>query len=229
MRQTGRRPRKWRRSRISSSTTLFGCGSPRCRGRRQIAEFALYDGDPTLVNHELDELLAVTPDQIRHAVGTYLNTDNRALLDVVPAGKGIRMTRYQTFENRLRHRLPPVAFDIPRLFRRVKLDNGLRSLWCSRTTSAARQLSAWHFNPGISTIRRARPASLGDGVDADRGHGRTIRAVSLPRRSSDSGASISGPRVGRFYDRFGVGVSLYGLGVLESVAEIVLRPTFPGK
>lgn len=50
-----------------------------------IAEFALYDGDPELINTELDELLSITAEQIRHAVGVYLNTDNRALLDVVPA------------------------------------------------------------------------------------------------------------------------------------------------
>lgn len=50
-----------------------------------IAEFALYDGDPNLINTELDELLSITAEQIRHAVGVYLNTDNRALLDVVPA------------------------------------------------------------------------------------------------------------------------------------------------
>ncbi len=55
---------------------------------QSIAEFALYDGDPTIVNRDLDDLLAVTAEQIRHAVGVYLNTDNRALLDVVPAGKG---------------------------------------------------------------------------------------------------------------------------------------------
>ncbi|HEX3101164.1 MAG TPA: pitrilysin family protein [Pyrinomonadaceae bacterium] len=55
---------------------------------QSIAEFALYDGDPTIVNRDLDDLLAVTADQIRNAVGKYLNTDNRALLDVVPAGKG---------------------------------------------------------------------------------------------------------------------------------------------
>lgn len=55
---------------------------------QQIAEYALYDGDPTLINTELDELLAVTPEQIRAAVAKYLNTDNRALLDIVPAGKG---------------------------------------------------------------------------------------------------------------------------------------------
>jgi zinc protease len=56
---------------------------------QQIAEFALYDGDPTLINSNLDDLLAVTAEQIRHAVGVYLNTENRALLDVVPASKGV--------------------------------------------------------------------------------------------------------------------------------------------
>jgi zinc protease len=55
---------------------------------QQLAEFALYDDDPDLVNTELNQLLAITADQIRHAVGVYLNTDNRALLDVVPIGKG---------------------------------------------------------------------------------------------------------------------------------------------
>ena len=55
---------------------------------QQIAEFALYDGDPTLINTELDELLSVTAEQIRMAAAHYLNTENRALLDVVPAGKG---------------------------------------------------------------------------------------------------------------------------------------------
>ncbi len=55
---------------------------------QQIAEFALYDGDPRLINSELEALLSVTGEQIRHAVGTFLNTNNRSLLDIVPAGKG---------------------------------------------------------------------------------------------------------------------------------------------
>ena len=55
---------------------------------QQIAEFALYDGDPALVNTELDDMLAVKAEQIRLAAAHYLHTDNRALLDVVPAGKG---------------------------------------------------------------------------------------------------------------------------------------------
>jgi predicted Zn-dependent peptidase len=56
-------------------------------GRAQaIAEHALYDGNPLLVNTELYELLRVTPEQIKEVVNKYLNTENRALLDVVPAG-----------------------------------------------------------------------------------------------------------------------------------------------
>src|SRR5215203_3487231 len=55
---------------------------------QQIAEFALYDGDPTLINQELEDLLAVTPDQIRDNVKKYMSPENRALLDVIPAGKG---------------------------------------------------------------------------------------------------------------------------------------------
>src|SRR5687768_10577350 len=55
---------------------------------QQICEFTLYDGDPNLFNMELDALMSVTPDQIRSAVETYLNSDNRALLDIIPGGKG---------------------------------------------------------------------------------------------------------------------------------------------
>lgn len=55
---------------------------------QQIAEYALYDGDPTIVNRELDELLSVTGEQIRMAAVQFLNTDNRALLDIVPPANG---------------------------------------------------------------------------------------------------------------------------------------------
>jgi predicted Zn-dependent peptidase len=53
---------------------------------QQVAEYTLYDGAPALVNSELDELLAVRPDQIRKTVSDFLDTDNRVLLDVVAAG-----------------------------------------------------------------------------------------------------------------------------------------------
>ncbi|HEY0657340.1 MAG TPA: pitrilysin family protein, partial [Pyrinomonadaceae bacterium] len=46
---------------------------------QHIAEFTLYDGNPELVNSELDELLRITPEQIKAAVAEFLNTENRAL------------------------------------------------------------------------------------------------------------------------------------------------------
>lgn len=52
-----------------------------------IAEYALYDGDPTLINSELEDLLKITSDDIKAAVDKYLKTENRALLNVIPAGK----------------------------------------------------------------------------------------------------------------------------------------------
>jgi zinc protease len=54
---------------------------------QQIAEFTLYDGDPALINTQIDDLLKITADDIRNAVQTFLNTDNHALLDIVPIAK----------------------------------------------------------------------------------------------------------------------------------------------
>ena len=52
---------------------------------QQLAEFALYDNDPGLFNTDLQNYLDVTPAQIRDAVARYLATDNRVLLEIVPA------------------------------------------------------------------------------------------------------------------------------------------------
>jgi predicted Zn-dependent peptidase len=61
----------------SRQSTLF-------RAQR-LAEFALYDGDPSLVNREIERYLAVTPEEIRDAVRRYLLTDNHSMMEVVPA------------------------------------------------------------------------------------------------------------------------------------------------
>ena len=52
---------------------------------QRLAEYALYDGDPTLFDSEIDQYLAITPEQIRSAVERYLDIDNRVVLDIVPA------------------------------------------------------------------------------------------------------------------------------------------------
>lgn len=56
---------------------------------QQIAEFTLYDGDPHLFNTDLQNYLDVTAIQIREAVAEYLDTDNRVLLEIVPAAQEV--------------------------------------------------------------------------------------------------------------------------------------------
>jgi predicted Zn-dependent peptidase len=51
---------------------------------QRLAEYALYDGDPTLFNTELERYLSITPEQIRESVARYLDTDNRVVLDIIP-------------------------------------------------------------------------------------------------------------------------------------------------
>lgn len=52
---------------------------------QRLSEFALYDGDPNLFNTELDRYLNVTATQIKEAVARHMNTDNLAVLDIIPA------------------------------------------------------------------------------------------------------------------------------------------------
>ena len=51
---------------------------------QRIAEYALYDGDPTLFDTELDHYLQITAEQIRDVTGKYLDVENRVVLDIVP-------------------------------------------------------------------------------------------------------------------------------------------------
>jgi hypothetical protein len=52
---------------------------------QRLAEYALYDSDPQLLDTELDHYLSVTADEIKNAVARYLDVDNRVVLDIVPA------------------------------------------------------------------------------------------------------------------------------------------------
>src|SRR6185503_691533 len=52
-----------------------------------LAEFALFDGDPSLVNTELDRYLAVTPQQVRDVANRYLGAANRSVLYIRPAAR----------------------------------------------------------------------------------------------------------------------------------------------
>jgi hypothetical protein len=52
---------------------------------QRLAEFALYDSDPRLVDSELDHYLAVTADDIKQSVARYVDVKNRVVLDIIPA------------------------------------------------------------------------------------------------------------------------------------------------
>jgi predicted Zn-dependent peptidase len=52
---------------------------------QRIAEFALYDNDPGLVDSELNEYLTIQSHEIKDAVSKYLDVENHVTLDIVPA------------------------------------------------------------------------------------------------------------------------------------------------
>ena len=51
---------------------------------QRLAEFALYDSDPRLIDHELDHYLSISAEDIRKATASYLDVENRVLLEIVP-------------------------------------------------------------------------------------------------------------------------------------------------
>jgi zinc protease len=65
---------------------------------QRLAEYALYDDDPTLFDSELEHYLAITPEQIRSAVERFLDVDNRVVLDIVPADVAEATQAQEVFE-----------------------------------------------------------------------------------------------------------------------------------
>jgi zinc protease len=53
---------------------------------QRLAEFALYDSDPRLVDSELDQYLNVTAEDIRRVAARHIDVENRVVLDILPAG-----------------------------------------------------------------------------------------------------------------------------------------------
>lgn len=52
---------------------------------QRLAEFALYDSEPRLIDSEVDQYLSITAEDIRKAVAQYIDVPNRVVLDIVPA------------------------------------------------------------------------------------------------------------------------------------------------
>ena len=51
---------------------------------QRLAEFALYDSNPRLIDSELDHYLSVTAEDITRTVARYVDVPNRVVLDIVP-------------------------------------------------------------------------------------------------------------------------------------------------
>jgi zinc protease len=52
-----------------------------------LGQYELFDGDPNMINTELDKIMAVTPAQIQAAAKKYLTPEKRTVLEIVPAPK----------------------------------------------------------------------------------------------------------------------------------------------
>jgi predicted Zn-dependent peptidase len=55
---------------------------------KSLAQYTVADGNPELINTELDEMLKVTPQQIQAAAKKYLTADKRSVLEIQPAPQG---------------------------------------------------------------------------------------------------------------------------------------------
>ena len=75
---------KFRSDYYSNLEAGMGGYVPRFGLMHYLACFALYDGDPTLVNTILNGFMQVTPEQARAAAQKYLVTTNRAIVFRVP-------------------------------------------------------------------------------------------------------------------------------------------------
>lgn len=66
------------------SLVIQGLQSSLARARA-LAQYELADGNPELINTELDRAMAVTPAEIQAAAKKYLTADKRVVLEIVPA------------------------------------------------------------------------------------------------------------------------------------------------
>jgi zinc protease len=55
---------------------------------QRLAEYLLYDGDPHLIDTELDQYLRITAEDIKSSASSFLDVDNRVVLDIIPSAAG---------------------------------------------------------------------------------------------------------------------------------------------
>ncbi len=74
------------RTRLQSGV-VFGLQSNYARAQK-LAEFELYWGDASLLQGELDRYFAITKEDVRKAVATYMTRERRSRIEVKPAPEG---------------------------------------------------------------------------------------------------------------------------------------------
>ena len=87
---------------------------------QRIAEYALYDNDPTLMDSELDLYLSITPEQIRSSVERFLDVENRVVL----GHRARRLASEEASPKRRRQRNPPASRNnLPRPLHKFRRDH----------------------------------------------------------------------------------------------------------
>ena len=77
---------QYRLSRFTCENAVECTGLQTALGRAlELAEFSLFDGDPALINTELDRYFAVNPEQVRDAARRLFVESNEAVLFIRPA------------------------------------------------------------------------------------------------------------------------------------------------
>jgi len=67
-----------------SNDAVRGRQSTMYRAQR-LAEYTLYDSQPSLFDTEVDQYLSITAQEISAAVARYVDVENRVVLDIIPA------------------------------------------------------------------------------------------------------------------------------------------------
>jgi zinc protease len=80
-------PKELQRVKTLVRATTLGAMQSSLGRARLLAQYTIADGNPELINTELEKALAVTPEQIQAVAKKYLTPEKRATLEIVPGPK----------------------------------------------------------------------------------------------------------------------------------------------
>jgi zinc protease len=80
-------PKELQRVKTLVRATTLGAMQSSLGRARLLAQYTIADGNPELINTELEKALAVTPEQVQAVAKKYLTPEKRATLEIVPGPK----------------------------------------------------------------------------------------------------------------------------------------------